>query len=105
MLEVQHTDTFVRWLAGLKDKRGRNAVVSRIDRLRLGNTGDAKPVGSGISELRIHHGPGYRVYFQRQGHTLIILLCGGDKGSQREDIQMAKRLAGQLDTIGKTCQT
>jgi len=99
MLEIQHTDTFVRWLARLKDKRARDAVVSRIDRLRFGNAGDVKPVGGDISELRIHYGPGYRVYFQQRGHTIIILLCGGDKESQRKDIQIAKLLAGQLHTI------
>jgi len=98
MLKIQHTHTFVRWLAKLKDKRGRDAIVSRIDRLRIGNTGDTRSVGAGISELRIHYGPGYRVYFRQQGQTIIILLCGGDKDSQRGDIEIAKRLAQHLDT-------
>jgi len=96
MFEIQHTDTFVRWLAKLKDRRGRDAIVSRIDQLRYGHTGDVKPVEGGISELRIHDGPGYRVYFRQQGQTIILLLCGGDKDTQRRDIKVAKQLVKQL---------
>ncbi len=78
-----------------------------MDRLAYGHAGDAEPVGDGVSELRIHHGPGYRVYFQRRGNTLIVLLCGGDKGSQAKDIKRAKRLAetwseqdgGEVDSV------
>lgn len=67
-------------------------IASRLDRLAYGQSGDVKPVGDGISELRIHHGPGYRIYFRKQGDTLVILLCGGDKSSQARDIRTAKRL-------------
>lgn len=68
-------------------------IAARLDRLAEGNAGDAEPVGNGISELRIHYGPGYRVYFQRRGNTIIVLLCGGDKSTQAKDIKAAKRLA------------
>jgi len=68
-------------------------ILARLDRLAYGHAGDAEPVGDGISELRIHYGPGYRVYFQRRGNTLIILLCGGDKSTQAKDIKRANRLA------------
>jgi putative addiction module killer protein len=70
-------------------------IASRLDRLAYGHAGDAEPVGEGVSELRIHHGPGYRVYFQQRGTTIIVLLCGGDKGSQAKDIKAAKRLASE----------
>ncbi|TGV96258.1 MULTISPECIES: type II toxin-antitoxin system RelE/ParE family toxin [unclassified Mesorhizobium] len=77
----------------LKDERARGAIFARLDRLAYGHPGDVEPVGEGISELRIHHGPGYRVYFQKRGNTIIVLLCGGDKGTQKKDIKTAKRLA------------
>jgi len=77
---------------GLKDGRARTLIASRLDRLAFGHTGDVKPVGQGISELRIHYGSGYRVYFQRRGNTIIILLCGGNKSTQAKDIKTAKRL-------------
>jgi putative addiction module killer protein len=77
----------------LKDQRIRALIASRLDRLAFGNPGDVKPVGEGISELRIDHGPGYRIYFQKLGSTIIILLCGGDKGTQAKDIKTAKHLA------------
>lgn len=93
MLEVKQTDTFRRRERSLKDLRARAAIAARVFRLANGLTGDVAPVGEGISELRIHFGPGYRVYFRRQGETLILLLGGGDKQSQRRDIEMAKRLA------------
>ncbi len=79
----------------LRDQRARALVAARLDRLAYGLSGDVQPVGNGISELRIHHGPGYRVYYQQRGTTILILLCGGDKGSQAEDIKTAKRLAGE----------
>jgi putative addiction module killer protein len=79
----------------LKDERARAAIASRLDRLAFGHAGDAEPVGAGVSELRIHYGPGYRIYFQKRGMALILLLCGGDKASQAKDIDKAKRLAEQ----------
>jgi len=81
----------------LKDGRARALIASRLDRLAYGHVGDAKAVGDGIFELRIHHGPGYRVYFTKRGNEVIVLLCGGDKGSQRRDVAMAKRLAAELE--------
>lgn len=81
-------------VGGLKDKRALGIILARLDRLAYGLAGDAEPVGDGVSELRIDYGPGYRVCFQRRGNTLIILLCGGDKGTQARDIKRAKRLAG-----------
>jgi putative addiction module killer protein len=79
----------------LKDERARALIASRLDRLAFGHTGDAAPVGEGISELRIHHGPGYRIYFQQRGGTVLILPCGGVKGTQPKDIKTAKRLANE----------
>jgi putative addiction module killer protein len=78
---------------GLKDERARILIASRLDRLSFGLAGDAEPVGQGVSELRIYHGPGYRIYFQKRGSTIIVLLCGGDKSTQAKDIKTAKRLA------------
>ena len=97
MLEVRKTDAFENWLTGLRDQRGKAKIVARIDRLALGNPGDVAPVGEGVSELRIHFGPGYRVYFVRRGKTVVVLLCGGDKGSQERDIAQAKSLAAELE--------
>jgi len=96
MIEVRQTDVFAKWLLGLRDLRARARIQARIDRLELGNFGDARPVGQGVSELRIDHGPGYRVYFVRRGSELIILLAGGDKGSQSTDIRKALNLAANL---------
>ena len=93
MLELKQTETFRKWRTGLRDLRARALIASRLDRLALGHPGDAEPVGDGVSELRIHHGPGYRVYFKTTGKTVIILLCGGDKSTQARDIRVAKRLA------------
>jgi putative addiction module killer protein len=93
MIDVKQTETFRKWWSGLKDKRALGIIFSRLDRLAYGHAGDVEPVGDGISELRIHYGPGYRVYFQRRGSVLIILLCGGDKSTQARDIKRAKRLA------------
>jgi putative addiction module killer protein len=97
LLEVRKTDAFENWLTGLRDQRGKAKIVARIDRLALGNPGDVAPVGEGVSELRIHFGPGYRVYFVRRGKTVVLLLCGGDKGSQERDIAQAKSLAAELE--------
>lgn len=93
MLELKQTETFRKWRSRLKDDRARALIASRLDRLGWGHAGDAEPVGDGVSELRIHHGPGYRVYFTRRGQQIVVLLCGGDKGSQRRDVALAKRLA------------
>jgi len=97
MIEVRETEVFSRWLSRLRDRKGKRAILVRIQRLALGNPGDVKPVGQGVSELRIRFGPGYRVYFVRRGEVLILLLCGGDKGSQDADIAKARALAGELE--------
>ena len=94
MIELKQTETFRKWRTKLRDQRARAAIASRLDRLAYGHAGDVEPIGNGISELKIHYGPGYRVYFCKAGDTLVILLCGGDKGSQARDIKTAKRLAG-----------
>lgn len=93
MIDIQQTETFRAWESRLRDRRARTVIAARVLRLAEGLPGDVAPVGQGVSELRIHHGPGYRVYFQRRGNTLVVLLCGGDKGSQARDIATAKRLA------------
>ena len=93
MIELKQTETFRKWRTRLKDDRARILVASRLDRLAFGLAGDVEPVGQGVSELRIHHGPGYRIYFQKRGSTIIVLLCGGDKSTQAKDIKAAKRLA------------
>jgi putative addiction module killer protein len=96
MHEIRKTDTYVQWLDGLRDIHARARVLARVERLAAGNPGDVKPVGEGVSELRIDYGPGYRVYFTMRGHTLIILLAGGDKRTQTTDIKTALRLARNL---------
>ena len=93
MIEIRQTETFAAWFRNLRDRRARARIQVRIDRLSLGNPGDAKPVGEGVSELRIDYGPGYRVYFLRRGDTVIVLLAGGDKRTQDRDIGTALRLA------------
>jgi len=93
MTRLYQTETFRKWWRRLRDDQARGIIFARIDRLAYGLAGDVKSVGEGVSELRIHIGPGYRVYFQRRGDSLIVLLCGGDKGSQAWDIRTAKRLA------------
>jgi putative addiction module killer protein len=95
VFELKQTETFRKWRTKLKDERARALIASRLDRLAYGHMGDVAPIGEGISELRIHHGPGYRIYFHKRGGTMIILLCGGDKGSQVKDIQTAKRLVDE----------
>jgi putative addiction module killer protein len=97
MIEIRQTAVFAKWIAGLRDRRARAKIAARIDRLAFGNAGDAEPVGEGVSELRIHYGPGYRVYFTRRGPVVIVLLCGGDKSTQAQDIKTAKALAAQLE--------
>ena len=96
MIEIRKTHVFARWLDGLRDLRARARVQARIERLAAGNPGDVKPVGEGVSELRIDHGPGYRVYFKKRGRRLVILLAGGVKSSQAKDIKKAQQLARDL---------
>jgi putative addiction module killer protein len=96
MIEVRQTDVFADWFAGLRDREARARITVRIRRLSLGNPGDVKPVGSGVSEMRIDYGPGYRVYFVRRGDTIVVLLCGGDKRNQDRDIVRALELAQEV---------
>jgi putative addiction module killer protein len=96
MIEVRQTEIFARWLSGLRDRRARIRIQARIDRLEIGNPGDVKSVGGGVSEMRIDYGPGYRVYFAYRGATLVILLAGGDKSTQDRDIATARKLAQEL---------
>lgn len=95
--QVRQTPQFAKWFAGLRDQRARLRIQARIDRLELGNLGDCKPVGLGISEMRIDYGPGYRVYFVRRENVVFVLLAGGDKRSQRRDIAMAAEIMSGLD--------
>lgn len=95
MLQVVRSDEFDTWLRGLRDQRAKAKVQARILRLAMGNPGDVKPVGDGISELRIDHGPGYRIYYCQQGSVIAILLCGGDKSTQDRDIRLAKHIAAR----------
>lgn len=97
MIEIRETAAFSNWLRGLADRRARIKIQLRIDRMRSENFGDASPVGTGVSELRIHYGPGYRVYFVRRGAQLVILLGGGDKSTQKKDIKAAIALAADLE--------
>jgi putative addiction module killer protein len=94
--EIRKTDTYARWLDSLRDIHARARVLARVERLAAGNPGDVKPVGEGVSELRIAYGPGYRVYFKMRGRTVILLLAGGDKRTQATDIKTALRLARKL---------
>jgi putative addiction module killer protein len=96
VVEVIRSGVFAKWLDGLGDGTARARIAARIDRLAFGNFGDAEPVGEGLSELRIHYGPGYRVYFMRRGRSLVILLCGGDKSSQKRDIAAARAMAKEF---------
>ncbi len=88
-MEVRQTPVFSDWMAALRDHRARAKIAARIDRLALGNPGDVAPVGEGVSELRIHYGPGYRVYFITRSQTLVVLLGGGDKSTQTKDVKDA----------------
>jgi putative addiction module killer protein len=95
-MEIRKTEHYVKWEAALRDKRALAHVAARIRRLSLGNAGDAQPVGEGVSEMRIHYGPGYRVYYKKTGTEIVILLVGGTKGTQSADIALAKRLASSI---------
>ena len=92
-MEVRQTETFARWFKRLRDARAQARIRVRIDRLSLGNPGDVKPVGEGVSEMRVDYGPGYRLYFASRGRAVVLLLCGGDKATQDADIAQAKALA------------
>jgi putative addiction module killer protein len=96
MMEIRKTDDYARWLDGLSDVRARARILLRVERLAAGNPGDVKPVGEGVSEMRIDYGPGYRVYYKKHGREAVILLAGGDKRSQASDIKTALRLAHNL---------
>jgi putative addiction module killer protein len=96
MVEIRKTELFTKWIDGLEDIRARARILVRIERLAAGNPGDAKPVGEGVSELRIDYGPGYRVYYTQRGRSAVILLAGGEKRTQGKDIKTALRLAKNL---------
>lgn len=96
MMELRKTDLYAKWLDGLRDIRARARIQARVERLATGNPGDVRPVGEGVSELRIDYGPGYRVYYKTGGKTIIILLAGGTKRTQTNEIKTALRLARNL---------
>lgn len=97
MITIKETDTYRKWERRLKDSRAKAAIAARIFRLANGLAGDVASVGHGLSELRIHYGPGYRVYFRQKGNEIVLLLCGGDKSSQSRDIELARRLAKEME--------
>lgn len=96
-LRIKQTDTFQNWARALGDPKAQALIAARLSRVAYGLLGDIKSVGEGISEIRIHYGPGYRIYFTRRGHEIIVLLCGGNKSTQKRDIATAKALAAHLD--------
>lgn len=96
MFEVRQTKVFISWVTGLNDQRAVARVDVRLRRLALGNMGDVKSLGDGVSEIRIDYGPGYRLYFTKQGERIVVLLCGGDKKRQSADIERAKKMAKEL---------
>ncbi len=97
MIEIRKTDVFVKWIDGLRDIKARARILVRIERLAMGNPGDVKPVGEGVSEMRIDYGPGYRIYFKQRGQELIILLAGGEKRTQSKDINLAYELSRNIE--------
>ncbi len=96
MVEVRKTEVFARWIDGLRDIRARARILVRIERMAAGNPGDVTAVGEGVSEMRIDYGPGYRVYFKKEEFEVVLLLAGGDKRTQAQDIKKALRLARDL---------
>ena len=92
-MRIRKTSVYKKWIKGLQDSRARYRILTRIKRLEDGNPGDCYPIGEGLSEMRIHYGPGYRVYFKDTGKEIVILLCGGDKSTQQQDIARAKQIA------------
>lgn len=99
MKMITVTETYSNWFEKLRDSRAKAKILARVRRVELGNFGDCEPVGEGVSELRIHYGPGYRVYFVQRGYELVILLAGGDKSTQAKDIDIAKQLARDLKEV------
>jgi putative addiction module killer protein len=97
MLEVRQTNSYAEWFENLRDRSAKTRIDIRIRRLSIGNPGDSKPVGEGVSELRVDPGPGYRIYFIQKGNLYVVLLAGGDKSSQDKDIRNAKSLARELE--------
>jgi len=97
VLQIRKTDVYAEWIDNLRDLQGRARILVRVERLASGNPGDVKDIGGGVSELRVHFGPGYRVYFTQRGHDIVILLAGGDKSSQSTDIQTALQLVKNLE--------
>ena len=100
MYQLQQTDVFASWLVGLRDVRAQARILARLESARLGNLGDCKALGSGIREMRIHTGSGYRVYFVQKRQVILLLLCGGSKSSQTRDIARAKKMAQELKDDG-----
>jgi putative addiction module killer protein len=96
VIQIRQTEAYESWFEGLRDRGAKSRILIRIRRLSLGNPGDVKPVGEGVSELRIPYGPGYRIYFTKQGETIVVLLAGGDKSTQKRDIERARNLARGL---------
>jgi putative addiction module killer protein len=96
VIEVRQTALFSKWYSDFRDRRAKARIDTRIRRLELGNPGDVRPVGQGLSELRIDYGPGYRVYFVSRGETVVVLLCGDDKSNQNKDIALASKLAEEI---------
>jgi putative addiction module killer protein len=96
MYQIQQTDVFAKWLSKLKDRKASAKILARIESIRQRNSGDSKSLGSGLHELRIHYGPGYRVYFTRKAGLVVLLLCGGDKSSQSRDIARARKILSEL---------
>lgn len=96
MIDVQRTDVFMKWLDDLRDDKAVARISNRIDRLMFGNPGEVKSVGEGVSEMKIDYGPGYRLYFTKRGKVIVLLLCGGTKGTQERDIKRAIKMAMEL---------
>jgi putative addiction module killer protein len=94
---IRQSEAFAKWFAALKDRRAKDRIAQRIVRIQAGLVGDVKPVGAGVSELRVDYGPGYRIYFCRRGEDVILLLCGGDKSTQDSDIREARAIAKEIE--------
>lgn len=99
MYQIRQTPVFAKWIRQLRDKKAKARIISRLDSLKLGHLGDCKTIGGGVRELRVHTGPGYRVYFAQRGELVVVLLCGGSKSSQLRDIERAKHLLDDLEEL------